>query len=265
MDRMGIATQMVSVSDPGVTFVGGAQASRLARDINQYAVELIAAHPGRFGAFAVLPLPDVDAAVAEVEYALDTLGLDGVGILSSYDGRFPGQEWFAPVLAALDARGAYVMIHPTAPGANHRPEMPGIPQAAMEFTFDTTRAAASLIWSGALDRYPNIRWALSHAGGTLPFPGYRITAMLDGLTGRHAAALSRFRYYTALSATRPSMAALREVAPVSHVLFGSDFPFGAPLYPAAGDPQPELADSFTDAERRALGRANALELFPRLR
>src|SRR5262249_19316746 len=150
MDRVGISTQVVSVSDPGVSFVGPEQAPALARAVYTYGKELVDAYPHRFGALAVLPLPAVAAAVAEGGYALDVLKLDGVGILSSYNGLYPGDPRMAPVLAALDQRGAYVMIHPTVVPADNRPAMPGVPEAAIEFTFDTTRAAASLILSGAM-------------------------------------------------------------------------------------------------------------------
>jgi predicted TIM-barrel fold metal-dependent hydrolase len=279
MDRLGIATQVVSVSDPGVGFVPAEKAVALARAVNQYGKDLITAYPDRFGVLAVLPLPDVEASVAEVEYALDILGLDGVGILSSYGGIYPGDERLDPVLAALDARGAYVMIHPTAVSADNRPAMPGVPEAAMEFTFDTTRAAAKLIWSGAMERFPNIRWSLSHAGGTLPFLTYRVSMFSDVIEAPHGngtppgqgtaaqstrAAIARFYYDTALSHTPTGMSALRGATPVSNVLFGSDYPFAEPLYPKQGDPQPELGESFDDDELRAVGRLNALALFPRL-
>jgi predicted TIM-barrel fold metal-dependent hydrolase len=275
MDRHGIATQVVSASDPAVTFADRPEALALARSANLYARELIDTYPGRFGALAVLPLPDVVSAVEEIAYALDVLKLDGVGMLSSYsiDGVrvYPGDPELDPVLAGLDSRGTYVMIHPTAPPADDRPEMHGVPAAALEFTFDTTRAASNLIWTGALERFPDIRWSLSHAGGTLPFVGYRTANFPTMLKGEPVAGndvsrplLARFLYDTALNPTRPAMGAIREITGVDGILFGSDFPFTQTLYPAIGDCQPELGDTFDDDELRALGRTNALRQFPRL-
>lgn len=277
MDGLGISTQVVSISDPGVTFVPAKKAIALARAANEYGKELIDTYPDRFGVLAVLPLPEVGASVAEIEHALDVLELDGVAILSSYGGVYPGDKSFEPVLAALDARGAYVMIHPTVVPADDRPSMPGVPEAAMEFTFDTTRAAMNLYWSGALERFPNIRWSLSHAGGTLPFLSYRVEMFSDVIAThgevrpghgedaeRARAAIARFLFDTALSATPAAMGAVREVTSVTNVMFGSDYPFAGPLYQPGTDPQPELGKSFDDDELRAVGRLNALAHFPRL-
>jgi predicted TIM-barrel fold metal-dependent hydrolase len=266
MDRHGIAAQVVGVSDPGLWFTTAEEAGAVARASNEFGAELVRAHPTRFGVLALLPLPDVDGAVGEVAHALDVLGLDGVGLVSSYDGLYLGDPRLDPVLAALDERGAYVMVHPATPRADDHPDL-GLPAAIVEYPFDTTRAVTNLVWHGALERFPRIRWALSHAGGAAPFLAYRIT----GLAGMRIdprpepwEAFSRLFYDTALAPVRPALRSVLEVAPPSQILFGSDFPFADFLYPPDGDVQPELATVFDAEQLEAVGRHNALAQFPRL-
>ena len=114
MDRKDIRTVIGSISVPGVHFGDDAEARLLARRCNEYSAELIARRPDRFGAFAALPLPDVEGAVEETAHALDVLKLDGVGLFTSYGSDHLGHARFDPLLQALDARGAVAFIHPTA-------------------------------------------------------------------------------------------------------------------------------------------------------
>ncbi len=139
--------------------------------------ELVAKHPARFGGFAVLPLPDVAGALEELEYALDTVELDGIVLFASQsDGRYLGDPDLDELLAELDRRSAVTFIHPAIPAS--LPHVPvDIPVFAMEFTFDTTRAVFNLAYTGALERYPNIRFILSHAGGTVPYLARRFSLL----------------------------------------------------------------------------------------
>ena len=182
MDRVGIATAMLSISSPGVHFGDDSAARDLSRQSNEYCAEVISDNPSRFGAFAVLPLPDVDGSLKEAEYALDTLKLDGVVMLASQsDGTFLGDKKYDDLLAELDKRKTVVFIHPTIHPASK--DLPlDIPAAAIEFPFDTSRAAFNLVWTGAAERYPNIRYILSHAVGTLPFLAWRFS-LLDYYPG----------------------------------------------------------------------------------
>ena len=174
MDRQGIATAVTSISAPGVHFGDANAARELARRCNELSAKLVADHPTRFGAFAILPLPDVKGALLELEYALDVLKLDGVVLLTSHsDGRYLGDPLFDDVMAELDRRSAVAFVHPVVPKTSEsiRLDVPGF---AAEFVFDTTRAAINLIWSGAMERWPNLRIILSHAGGTTPYLAGRI-------------------------------------------------------------------------------------------
>src|SRR5258707_4737791 len=174
MDRHGIVTAITSLSEPGVYFGDRAFARDLARRCNEYAARLVQEYPVRFGAFAVLPLPDVNAALRELEYALDTLKLDGIGLLTNYRGTYLGDAALDALFAELNRRQVVTFIHPSTPPSKDQPTF-GLPPSLYEFTFDTTRMVANLLYSGTLDRYPNLRLILSHAGGTVPYLTKRLT------------------------------------------------------------------------------------------
>ena len=180
MDRHGIATSILSVSQPGTHFGDDGKARALSRTFNEYMAGLIERHAGRIGAFAVTPLPDIDGACAAVAHALDVLKLDGIGLLASYGEMFLGDPNLDPVMQELNSRGAIVFVHP-----NLHPTTASLglslPSWLVEYPFDTSRAAVNLIFSGTLRRFPRIRFILAHAGGTLPYLSWRIAAapMID--------------------------------------------------------------------------------------
>jgi 6-methylsalicylate decarboxylase len=261
MDRAGITTAILSISQPGPHLGDDRAARTLARQFNEFAAELVERRAGRFGAFAALPLPDIAGAKTELAYALDVLELDGIGLFASYGERFLGDPHFDPLMEVLNERGAVAFIHPNF-HPNSRTLKLDIPAFAVEFTFDTTRAATNLILSGALERFPNIRFILAHAGGTLPFLAWRLM-QVPAIDRRFAAlpaekiaaGVRHFYYDTALSAGPASLAALQAVADPARILFGSDWPYapesvtGATVAAVAGSP--------------AIQRTNAARLFPR--
>lgn len=268
MNENGIAAAILSVSQPGVHFGDDAAARQLARTFNEYLARLNVEHGGRFGAFAALPLPDVAGAVAETDYALDVLKLDGIGVLASYGEQFFGDDRFDPLLERLDARAAVVFVHPNLhPGS--RALTLGVPAWVVEYPFDTTRAVVNLVLTGKRRRYPNIRFILAHAGGTIPFLAWRIAAapQIDkryaGLSGDDIRVdLRSFWYETAQSPGPETFGALSRVAAPDRILFGSDWPYCLSPVTAAMIRALHQVDV---TQRRGVASANALALFPRFR
>ena len=271
MDRYGIATAILSISQPGVHFDDDAAARALARRCNEFAAECVAARPERFGGFAVLPLPDVAGACAEIAYAFDVLALDGVVLFASCAERFLGDPLFDPVLAALDERNAVAFVHPALHPKARELKL-GLPLFVLEYPFDTTRAATNLIFSGALDRFPNIRFVLAHAGGTLPFLASRLATAsyvdpepLHGRTPEYVRAkLRRFWYDTALAFGPQALAALTAVADPEKIVFGSDWPYAPEATTALTVAELDANPALSAQQRAAFARENALALFPRL-
>lgn len=276
MDRYGIQAQVLSVSDPGVSFLRGPEAADLARYCNTYVANLVRREPTRFGGLAVLPMPDLAASLAELSHALDVLHLDGVVLLSAYDDLYLGDPRLEPLMWELNRRGAYVFVHPRSLPPEDKPPVP-LPDFLVEFTFDTTRAATLLMAGETLARYPRIRFQLAHAGGTLPYLGHRIGIASQTQVGQQwphglprpsaleiARLMGTFLYDTALSPAPASMQGVLAVADRSRIVFGSDWPFSALTLSGAGDPQPELDLTFDTEGRLHVERLNALAQLPRL-
>jgi predicted TIM-barrel fold metal-dependent hydrolase len=266
MAELDIATAIVSVSTPGTTFLPNpADASALARDLNEYGADLVASAPDRFGFFATVPMPHIDESVAETVRALDDLEADGVVLLANNDGTYLGQEGQDALWVALDAHSAVVFIHPAdLPG----PTVPGVAPWAADFLLDTTRAAYLLVRNGIRRNYPNIRFILSHAGGFVPYASHRMAVAILADTGRSPADslddFSTFYFDTALSSSAAALPTLLAFAKPGHVTFGSDWPF-APV--AAGRLFAAGLETYAGLDnttRDAIDRTNAIALFPRL-
>jgi predicted TIM-barrel fold metal-dependent hydrolase len=266
MDEHGIAFAVGSVSTPGAWFGDVAAARRLSRMWNEAAAEAVHDHPGRFGFFAVVAPPDTEGALAEIEYALDTLNADGIGLLSNYDGKSLGDPAFTHVFDELNRRKCVVYVHPTVHPCcvGLIPDL--IPQA-IEFPFDTTRTITSLLLGGTFARCPNIRFIFSHGGGVLPFLAARISHVAGSNKQIAAANPSGIDYElrqlycdTGFAYSEPQLAAMLCFFPESHILFGSDYPFGSSEHAVHGlDNYP-----LTAAMRAAIERENALLLLPRI-
>jgi 6-methylsalicylate decarboxylase len=274
MDRQGIGAAILSMVLPSTLFAAAddaAAARRLARSANETAAEAMRTHPDRFGGFASLPLPDVDGALAEIEYALGTLGLDGVVLLTNANGVYLGDRRLDPVVDELDRRRAVVFLHPNAPACGEH--LLGYPISLIEFVFDTTRAVTHLVLSGTLERCPNLRLIVPHAGGTLPFLVDRIGLLAARFVpgaGERAPAgvkayLQRLYYDLAISTNPHALAALLQLVGPSHLLFGSDWP-ALTETEVQSLIQTLLANPLLQpGDLARIERGNALELFPRLR
>jgi predicted TIM-barrel fold metal-dependent hydrolase len=265
MDDWRIQTAITSLT-PRVLMANSHRLREVARTCNEFQARMLDDHPSRFGAFALLPLPDVDGALEEIAYALDALRLDGVGLFSSYDGRYLGDPSFDPVFDELHRRKAIVFVHPTHCEAPAETNL-GAPPFVVEYVFDTTRAIVNLIFTGTLQRCSGIRVIVAHGGGAAPFLTQRIS-MLE--THRHGkkvtGAISTLRslYYEIASTTAAyALRSLQELAGATRILWGSDLPFvyGERLKAEVDDWQGY--DGFDEEARAKVERENALGLFPR--
>lgn len=267
MDKSGIAKSVLSLIQPGVWFGDTDEARRLAREANDYGAGVARDFPGRFGLYATIPLPDAKGSLKEIEYGLDVLKADGIGLMTSYGTRYLGDPLFAPVWEELNRRKAVVYTHPLAPECCKNP-IPGVSAAAIEYATDTTRTIASLLFSGTAARYPGIRWIFSHGGGTMPFLLSRFTHEERIIKNREeflpkgvVFELKKFYYDTAQANHGGALAALTRLVPAARILLGSDFPFR----PARDVVKGLSAYGFTARELRAIERDNALRLMPTLK
>jgi predicted TIM-barrel fold metal-dependent hydrolase len=275
MDEVGIAAAVNSIASPGVYFGDAAFAARLARECNEDSAKMVADHPHRFGAFAILPLPDVDAAIREAAYSLDVLKLEGICLLTHVGPRHLGHPDEDELYAELDRRKAVVFVHPLRNQATNMPAY-SYPSGMTELVLDTTRAIHNLLWNGTFAKFPNIRWIMPHGGGTVPFLIYRMSAMdnhpkaRERLPGGSVRSALRTLYYDVAEINAPGpLRCLMDIADPSHILFGSDFPFSRHTNPAQ-DVRDTIAgfnafDGWDAATRRAISSENALALFPRLK
>ena len=266
MDESGVETAIVSLSLPGASFSGAADPAVLARQSNEYAARLIADYPGRFGAFASLPVLDAQAAIGEIEHALDTLKLDGVMLLSNVRGCYLGDSVFDALLAELNRRRATLFLHP-----NQAPS-PGF-NDFVEFPHEVTRALASLTESGGIERYNRIRYILAYGGGTIPFIASRVTVVGMDVMGSFLKTMIRYfqrvrtmqrMNYDLTASTDPfAWRALYGHTKLTHILMGSNYPWTSPG--AFARQQAELR-AFEDLDRpglESIERGNSLKLFPR--
>ncbi len=264
MDQGGVATSIISISDPGVWFGDNADARTLARECNEYGAKVVKDHAGRFGQFAVLPLPDVDGSLKEVEYAMDTLKMDGIGVLSSYQGKYLGNPYFAPLMEELNRRKALVFCHPFCAACAAEATLTDAQNRGVEFVFDTTRTILSLLSTGTVTRFPDIRFIWSHGGGTVPYITSRLAGAAQKLPNGLIPELQKFYYDTAQAFSPYTMPSFKKLVPVSHILFGTDYPLGGG---SAAQVAKGVVDNggFSETELRAIDRDNALQLLPRLK
>ncbi|NUT97295.1 MAG: amidohydrolase family protein [Saccharothrix sp.] len=265
MENCGLDAAVLSVLMPDKALVLP-DAAELVRATNEWTAELVGRHPDRFGLLATLPLPDLDASLAEVGHAYDALHADGVVLPASLaDGALLGDPAQEPLFAELDRRAAVVLVHPdpayrcSHTGAEDFPAV--VPPPLVDFVMDTTRAVANLLFRGVLRRYPRIRFVLAHGGGTIPFLAGRLelaeTWVLPDRDGSVRDELAGLYYETAQAFSSAALACVDSVAPPGHVLFGTDFPF-------MGEPVVAATVRDVAAHRAEVGGA-ALDLFPRLR
>src|SRR5262245_35876922 len=253
LDLAGSAAAVISITNPGLWFGDNQATARVAHACNEYGAKLVQQYPTRFGLFAAMPLPDVDATLKEIAYAYDVLKVDGVGLFTSYGDKWLGNAAFRPVMEELNRRRAVVHVHPTAANCCRNLDYGAAP-GTMEYGTDTTRAIIGVTFSGDAARFPNIRFIWSHAGGTAPFLAGRIDGgsrnakerMPDGFI----AEAKKFYYDLAGATNKGAIASLTTLVPAAQILFGTDFPPGGTSF-EIGKALVELG-VFGEADLRAI-------------
>lgn len=285
MDENNIEVAICSISEPVTIPIKDRQkAASLARKLNQIEKSYIDKYPNRFGAFASLPLPFIEESLEEIHYALDILKLDGVGLLSNYEDKFLGDPIFDPIFEELNKRNATIFIHPSTPPKTLPRPYFVIADFVEEFVFNTTRAATNLILSGTLERFPNIKIILAHAGGTLPYLRYRIDNTFK--FAKHLSSsnqisdplicerynnvskdvpyyMNKFYYDLALSIDKNVYSSLLLTCPINHILFGSDANYAPPAFPDEAEKSLQMNSNFSPKVISNIFYDNSLELFPR--
>ena len=270
MDDAGIDVAVVSLSTPGVHTGDGGKARSLARQCNEFAAELVQGRPDRFASFACLPLPDVDASLEELSYALDVLGLDGFVLFTNSNGVYLGDAVLEPVFEELERREAVVFIHPN-PSPDAVAHSLGLPDNVLDFPTDTNRAVAQMHYTNRFARTSNVKYIFAHAGGSIHYLAARF-AIIDEMgfiaggeqRGTAADMFRRMYWDTALAASDPVLQMLRDVAGTNQVLYGTDFPYQRRDLAANSKQQIAKSAALNDVERRAILGGNASRLFPRL-
>jgi 6-methylsalicylate decarboxylase len=266
MDRLGIATSLLSISSPGVYFGDETAARDLAREMNEIGRRAVVDHPGRFGLFASLPLPDVDAAMAEIAYCCDHLDVDGFALLTNVGGTYLGDPSWEPVFRELNRREGRVFIHPTSPACWEHTSL-GRPRPMLEFFFDTTRAVVDLVLNGTIARHTDIEFIIPHAGATLPMIADRVSvfsrllevdASVDVLRD-----IARLHYDLAGFPVPRQLDALLTITTLEHLHYGSDYPFTPEFAAAMAAERLEAAGEAPGSLTEAL-RTNTERLFPAL-
>jgi predicted TIM-barrel fold metal-dependent hydrolase len=276
MDAHGIEVAITSIV-PGIHFLPPQKSGEMARRCNEFSADLAARYPDRYGAFGMVPMHEPGRAIEEIAYALDVLKLDGLCMFTSYGEKYLGDAIFDPVLDALNKRNAVVFTHPF----NSSQQLPGSPKGSesklpypafmIEYPFDTTRMAAHLMFSGAIERFPQVRFILSHAGGTLPFIAWRLFCcqMVSPHFPKWSeekihTALRHFWYDTAMATGREMLTCLLSIVGPERLVFGSDWPLVSD--PGVDQCLKNLStpDFLTAPQQAAIARGNALKLFPRL-
>ena len=229
MDEAGVQTSVLTLAAPQPT------SADVVRKTNEAAALIKREHPDRFLFCAALPLPDVDAAVREVKYALDTLGADGIKLATNVGGQYLGAPELDTLFAMLNERQAVVILHPHRPEPVNREVMAQTPLAMQEYLSETTRAVANMISRNVLARYPNVKVVVPHCGAYLPLAVPRMKSLTPVMQANKLVgdidweANLRALYYDLAGAHSPEVIRMMlTITTPDHLLYGSDYPYVAP-------------------------------------
>jgi aminocarboxymuconate-semialdehyde decarboxylase len=270
LDEAGIDVAVASISTPGVHFGDDAAARILARQVNEYLADIRRDRPDRFGAFATLPLPDVEGSLEQISYALDVLGLDGVSVFTNAGASHLGDSRFERIFTELQRRAAVVFVHPAA-SPDPIAHTLGLPDTLLDYPVDATRAIAKLHYSNTFACTPDIKYVFVHAGGAIPFLASRFAIVdeMDVIPGAEervvfAEALGHLYWDTGSAFSDPVLHMLRSVTGIGNVVFGTDYPYARDAIAISGLRQLQSTTELDDDERFGVLGGSAARLIPRL-
>jgi predicted TIM-barrel fold metal-dependent hydrolase len=284
MDRAGVQMSISSITVPGIYFwegFGNQQAPpgakvkndvvAMARDANEFGAKMKQDFPGRFGIWASLPLPLVNESLKEIEYALDTLKLDGIGLTTSIGTKYMGDLSFTPVFEELNRRKAVVYTHPgAAPCCMYL--IPKVGPTTLEYSQDTARTIVSWIQSGQAAKFPDVGWIFSHHGGDIwsqrfinsEYGQSRKEFENPSKPQEKLAFLKKYYYDTAASANWFQMQTVKQIVGMSQVVLGDDNPYGEPLTYVKQLKELVNDGTLTVQEVNAVLRDNMIRYMPQL-
>ena len=232
MDSMGIQTSVLTMPAPQPFYGDAEESARCVRSVNERSAQVKADFPGRFLFCASLPLPDVDAAIREAIYALDTLRADGIKLATNSRGQYLGDEELDPLMEVLDERHAVIVIHPHRPTPCPEKVVETTPLAMYEYPAETTRAVVNMIARNVLVRYPNLKVVVPHCGSFLPLALPRMRSIHPAMQAGGFMApidwegnLLRLYYDLAGNPAPEVLRALLTITTPGHILYGSDYPY----------------------------------------
>lgn len=226
--EMGVDMQVISLTTPGTTMESAARSALLAALVNDALARITAERGNRFCALATLPLNDPAASVKEFDRAM-SLGFPGCMVFGSVHGESIYDERYWPIYERASAAGAVMYIHPNYPPGVEAMQRYWI-MPLVGFLFDTTLAAAGLVFSGVVERFPNIRWVLGHLGGAIPYLAERLDRGYENFPecrmniGRHPTEYLKTFYYDTVNFDPKALQLAIDFAGVSQILAGSDYP-----------------------------------------
>lgn len=232
MDSAGIRTAVLTMPAPQPYYDNVKESVACIRKVNEVSAEIKQRYPERFKFCAALPLPDVDAAIREAVYALDTLGADGVKLATNSRGQYLGDEALDPLMEVLNERHAIIIIHPHRPTPYPEKIITTTPLAMYEYPAETTRAVVNMLARNVLVRYPNLKVVVPHCGSFLPLALPRMKSILPAMVKQGYMQpidweenLSRLYFDLAGSPTIEVLRSLLTITTPDHILYGSDYPY----------------------------------------
>ena len=230
MDSAGIRTAMLTMPAPQPYYGDTEESAKCIRRVNEVSAKVKQQNPGRFKFCASLPLPDVDAAIREAVYALDTLKADGVKLATNSRGQYLGDEALDPLMQILNERHAVIIIHPHRPTPYPEKIIATTPLAMYEYPAETTRAVVNMLSKNVLVRYPNLKVVVPHCGSFLPLALPRMKSILPAMVAQGymqpidwEGNLSRLYFDLAGSPTPEVLCSLLTLTTPDHILYGSDY------------------------------------------